>query len=95
MEVSVITQRDFSPNHDSTSFITVSFNHVRLVVSGSLRISTRAESIPRVNLDSSVKCIEAHCCLVQVMCSLVQCKWTILCYGLRGIDTSGLLSSNP
>ncbi|GBO33743.1 hypothetical protein AVEN_156139-1 [Araneus ventricosus] len=36
MKVSVTTRRDFSPNHDSTSSITLSFNNVRLMVLGAL-----------------------------------------------------------
>ena len=39
MQVSVTTERDSCPNHDSTTSKTVSFNNVGLVVSGALLFS--------------------------------------------------------
>ncbi|GBM89779.1 hypothetical protein AVEN_196286-1 [Araneus ventricosus] len=55
-EVNVPSQRDSSPNHDSTSSVIVSFNNVRLTVSSdfSLNISIDFSHSPEVLKELSV-----------------------------------------
>lgn len=84
-------------NQYSTSFITVSFNNIILVVSYlmsySVQINTLTESLSKANRNSSVKRIETHCCPVQVTCCLSQNKRVRLWFRLRGITQ--LLFSEP
>ncbi|GFX23855.1 hypothetical protein TNCV_1788861 [Trichonephila clavipes] len=92
MQVSVTTECDPYPNHCSTTSVTVPFNNIGLMISGtsrSLQLSRRSESLSSVNLDSSVKSIEANRCLVQETCSPAQNKWSLLCRLLRGTHTTG------
>ncbi|GBO20046.1 hypothetical protein AVEN_269785-1 [Araneus ventricosus] len=82
-----------NPNHDSTTSVTVSFKSVGLMVSGTLFPPDQQfpESPSSVNLDSSAKSTEAHCCLVQETCSLAQHKRALLCRALRDMLSHKLI----
>ncbi|GFW76279.1 uncharacterized protein TNCV_1580581 [Trichonephila clavipes] len=67
MQVSSGTKNNSTPNEPSCTTITVSFNGVLLVVTGTLQESDR-----KLNLDSSESITEDHCCGVHNACSLLQ-----------------------
>ncbi|GFW12812.1 uncharacterized protein TNCV_3885221 [Trichonephila clavipes] len=74
MQVSSGTKNYSSSNEPSCTTVTVSFNGVLLVVTGTWRshIKVRRESHCKLNLDSSENITQDHCCGVHNACSLLQ-----------------------
>ncbi|GBN19860.1 hypothetical protein AVEN_114566-1 [Araneus ventricosus] len=75
MQVSSGTKNNSSPNEPSCTTVTVSFNGVLLVVTGTWR--SPYESPARIRLqtkpgDSSENITQDHCCGVHNACSLLQ-----------------------
>ncbi|GFV08742.1 uncharacterized protein TNCV_2488141 [Trichonephila clavipes] len=73
MQVSSGTKNNSSPNEPSCTTVTVSFNGVHLVVTGTWRSPyfVRRESDCKLNLDSSENITQEHCCVVNNACSLL------------------------
>ncbi|GFV92946.1 uncharacterized protein TNCV_1693391 [Trichonephila clavipes] len=73
MQVSSGTKNNSSPNEPSCTTVTVSFNGVFLVVTGTWRSpKIRRESDCKLNLDSSESITQDHGCGVHNACSLLQ-----------------------
>ncbi|GBM33018.1 hypothetical protein AVEN_263507-1 [Araneus ventricosus] len=74
MQVSSGTKNNSSPNEPSCTTVTVSFNGVLLVVTGTWCSpwKVRRKSDCKLNLDSSENITQDHCCGVHNACSLLQ-----------------------
>lgn len=86
MQIIATTRRDYSPNQNCISSVTVSFNCVVFVASSELcyNINTLRLSLSKANRDCYVESWEVHSCQVQVTCYLAQRERMIFWHWLRG-----------